>query len=73
MNYVIIGNGMAGLSAAEEIRKNDNEGRIIIIGGEEYLTYNRVKLSHFISKKEYSIKELLVHDENWYKERAIEV
>lgn len=73
MKYVIIGNGMAGLSAAEEIRKNDNEGRIIIIGGEEYLTYNRVKLSHFISKKEYSIKELLVHDENWYKERKIEV
>lgn len=73
MNYVIIGNGIAGLSAAEEIRKNDRNGRIIIISEEEYLTYNRVKLSHFISKKEYSIKDLLVHDESWYIERKIEV
>lgn len=73
MSYVIIGNGIAGLSAAEEIRKNDKNGRIIIISEEEYLTYNRVKLSHFISKKEYSIKDLLVHDENWYIERKIEV
>lgn len=73
MNYVIIGNGIAGVTAAEEIRKNDNKGRIIIIGGEEYLTYNRIKLSHFISKEDYSIEDLLVHDENWYKERQIEV
>jgi len=73
MNYVIVGNGIAGLSAAEEIRKNDTDGRIIIIGGEEYLTYNRVKLSHFISKEDYTIMDLLIHDENWYKERNIEV
>lgn len=73
MNYVIIGNGIAGLSAAEEIRKNDNLGRIIVISGEEYLTYNRVKLSHFISKEDYTLKDLLVHDENWYKDRKIEV
>ncbi|SHJ93444.1 NAD(P)/FAD-dependent oxidoreductase [Paramaledivibacter caminithermalis] len=73
MNYVIVGNGIAGLSAAEEIRKNDMEGKIILIGREEYLTYNRVKLSHFISKEDYSMDELLVYDENWYKERKIEV
>ncbi|WP_432662010.1 FAD-dependent oxidoreductase [Wukongibacter baidiensis] len=73
MIYVIIGNGIAGLSAAEEIRKNDNDGRIIIISGEEYLTYNRIKLSHYINKESYTIKDLLINDEKWYKDRNIEV
>lgn len=73
MNYIIIGNGIAGLSAAEEIRKNDDLGKIILISGEEYLTYNRVKLSHFISREDYALKDLLVHDTNWYKDRKIEV
>ncbi|WP_432405851.1 NAD(P)/FAD-dependent oxidoreductase [Wukongibacter sp. M2B1] len=73
MTYVIIGNGIAGLSAAEEIRKNDSDGRIIIISGEEYLTYNRVKLSHYINSESYTIKDLLLKDEIWYKDRSIEV
>lgn len=73
MIYVIIGNGIAGLSAAEEIRKNDGDGRIIIISGEEYLTYNRVKLSHYISKENYALEDLIVKGENWYKDRNIEV
>ncbi len=73
MIYVIIGNGIAGLSAAEEIRKNDSEGRILIISGEEYLTYNRVKLSHYISKENYTLKDLILKDEKWYKDRNIEV
>jgi len=42
--YVIIGNGIAGLSAAQEIRKLDSEGSITIVSSEEYLTYYRVKL-----------------------------
>lgn len=73
MIYVIVGNGIAGLSAAEEIRKNDNDGRIIVISEEKYLTYNRVKLSHFISKEDYTLKDLMIKDEKWYKDREIEV
>lgn len=70
--YVIIGNGIAGLSAAEEIRKADSQATIKIISQENYLTYYRVKLSHFISK-DPELKQLLIHDENWYKERNIEI
>ncbi|WZL73107.1 FAD-dependent oxidoreductase [Clostridiaceae bacterium 35-E11] len=70
--YVIIGNGIAGLSAAEEIRKTDSNATIKIISQEAYLTYYRVKLSHFISK-DPELKQLLIHDENWYKERNIEI
>ncbi|SCG83129.1 nitrite reductase (NAD(P)H) large subunit [Proteiniborus sp. DW1] len=72
LNYVIIGNGIAGLSAAKEIRNNDKEGNITIITSEEYLTYYRVKLSHYISKT-FDDDELLVNKKSWYEENNIEV
>ncbi|TCO77983.1 NAD(P)/FAD-dependent oxidoreductase [Marinisporobacter balticus] len=70
--YVIIGNGIAGLTAAAEIRKADETAIVKIISQENYLTYYRVKLSHYISK-DFEPKELFIHDENWYKEREIEL
>jgi len=72
INYVIVGNGIAGLSAAEAIRKNDENGRITIISAENYLTYYRVKLTHFISK-DFNDNELFIHNEQWYKERNIDL
>ncbi|WP_172856581.1 FAD/NAD(P)-binding oxidoreductase [Thermoanaerobacterium sp. RBIITD] len=39
MNYVIIGNGIAALSAAENIRKDDEDSKITIISNEPYYTY----------------------------------
>lgn len=70
--YFIIGNGIAGLSAAKEIRKNDALGSIVIITKEPYLTYWRIKLSELLPK-EVSEKELLVSKESWYEENNIQV
>lgn len=72
IKYLIIGNGITGLSAAEEIRKADPDGRIVICSEETISTYYRVKLSHFISKV-FEEKELLLHDDNWYEDRNIEL
>ena len=43
--YVIIGNGMAGISAAETIRSLDREGTIVIIAREEFPPYSRPLIS----------------------------
>jgi len=72
INYVIVGNGIAGLSAAEAICKNDENGRITIISAENYVTYYRVKLTHFISK-DFSDDELFIHNDQWYKDRNIDL
>ncbi|MCG4565809.1 FAD-dependent oxidoreductase [Anaerosalibacter bizertensis] len=72
VDYLIIGNGIAGLSAAEQIRKNDENGSITMISNEPYFTYYRVRLTDCISKK-VEDKELLVKKEEWYKEKNIEV
>ena len=70
--YLIVGNGIAGLSAAKEIRKNDTKGSILMVTKESYLTYWRMKLSELLPK---TIKKdgLLINNESWYKENNIEV
>ncbi len=49
-HYVIIGNGIAGLSAAQEIRRHDSEGRITIVSDEVEPTYYRASLSEWIAE-----------------------
>lgn len=69
---MIIGNGIAGLSAAKEIRNNDKEGSLTIISAEAYLTYYRVKLSRVLASK-LNEDSLLVNKEEWYKDNNIDV
>lgn len=70
MNYVLIGNGIAALSAAENIRKNDVDAKITMISNESYLTYYRLKLSHLLGQ-EYELNSLLVRPEKWYHDNNI--
>ncbi|TCU71614.1 nitrite reductase (NADH) large subunit [Tissierella praeacuta] len=70
--YLIIGNGIAGLAAAREIRAHDENGTIIMISSESTLTYYRVKLTEYMSK-EFTDEELLVSKENWYQDKNIKV
>lgn len=72
VKYLIIGNGITGLSAAEQIRKIDSKGSMLIISQEDLPTYYRVKLSHYISKT-FERDSLLVHDLKWYEDRNIEL
>ncbi|MFH0822877.1 MAG: FAD-dependent oxidoreductase [Pseudomonadota bacterium] len=43
--YVIIGNGIAGIGAAETIRSLDPQGSITIVAGEEFPPYSRPMIS----------------------------
>jgi len=70
--YLIMGNGIAGLAAAREIRAHDEKGTIIMISSESTLTYYRVKLTEYMSK-EFTDEELLVSKENWYQDKNIKV
>lgn len=70
-DYLIIGNGISGLSAAEEIRKNDENGSILIISEEKGHTYWRTRLSELIAK-DYTDEEILVKKDSWYKDKNIE-
>lgn len=49
--YVIVGNGVAGTTAAENLRKGDPNCRVTLIGDEPYPLYNRVALPPFIKRR----------------------
>ena len=51
MKYVIIGNSAAAVGAVEAIRKNDREGRIVIISCEKHHTYSRPLISYLLLGK----------------------
>ncbi|RME47755.1 MAG: NAD(P)/FAD-dependent oxidoreductase [Chloroflexi bacterium] len=48
-HFVIVGNGAAGLSAAEEIRRRDTQARITILSDEPHLFYSRPGLAYYLS------------------------
>lgn len=51
LKYVIIGNSAAAVGAVEAIRKNDREGRIVIISNESHHTYSRPLISYLLMGK----------------------
>ena len=72
MQYVIIGNGVAGTTAAANIRKFDNEGKIIIISDETYPFYSRIRLPEFLSGA-VDEKGLIIKKDTWYAENRIDL
>src|SRR3989344_6733784 len=44
-DYLIIGGGVAGTTAAETIRSRDKDGSIVIVSTEPYPLYSRIMLS----------------------------
>ena len=69
-NYLIIGNGVAGTTAAENIRKLDKEGDITIISDEGSPFYYRLRLNEYLSG-ELDENGLIVKEEQWYKGQDI--
>ncbi|MDO4562570.1 MAG: FAD-dependent oxidoreductase [Clostridia bacterium] len=70
MKYVIIGNGAAAISAAEEIRKNDTEGTIELFSHEKYHTYSRPLISYYLCG-ETDEKRMLYRSADFYEKMRI--
>jgi nitrite reductase (NADH) large subunit len=68
---IVIGNGMAGCRAVEEILKRD-PGRyeIAIFGAEPRVNYNRIMLSPVLAG-EKSFEDIIINDETWYRDNDI--
>jgi NAD(P)H-nitrite reductase large subunit len=71
-SYVIIGNGIAGTSAAETIRKADATARIVLIAEEPYPLYNRVALPPYLKLK-VTEKKVLMRTVEQHQQRDIEL
>src|SRR3954471_19817362 len=71
-NLVVIGNGMAGARAVEEVlaRGGADQFDITMFGDEPYGNYNRILLSHILSGVQ-DTSEIFINPLDWYRENAI--
>jgi len=68
---VVIGNGMAGCRAVEEILARDpSRYAITIFGAEPRVNYNRIMLSPVLAG-EKSFAEIVINGPEWYAENGI--
>ena len=77
---MILGNGIAGQTCAEELRANDPDCSIVMIAAERHPLYNRVALPRFLrgqvreekvlmrTVEDYAAKGLEIHFETWATE-----
>ncbi len=70
MKYIIIGNGTAGMSAAQAIRKNDEKGEITMISRSSHLHYYRPGLIDYLSG-EKPVEKLVTFKEDFYEKNRI--
>ena len=68
--YVIIGNGIAGTTAADTLRKNDPNCDIHLLTNEPYPLYNRVSLPRFLQGVIVE-QRVMIRDFAWHEQRNI--
>ena len=69
---MILGNGIAGQTCAEELRLQDPECSIVMIAAERHPLYNRVALPRYLRGQVREEKVLMRTVEN-YAERNLEI
>ena len=70
---VIVGAGLAGAKAAETLREEGFDGRIVLLGAERERPYERPPLSKEYLRGEAGPAKPFVHDADFYEEHAIEL
>jgi 3-phenylpropionate/trans-cinnamate dioxygenase ferredoxin reductase subunit len=71
--FVIVGAGLAGAKAAETLRDEGFDGRVVLVGAEDARPYERPPLSKEYLRGEVGREKVYVHDEGFYGERDIEL
>jgi 3-phenylpropionate/trans-cinnamate dioxygenase ferredoxin reductase component len=71
--HVIVGASLAGAKAAETLREEGFDGRVVLVGSEDERPYERPPLSKDYLRGEVCREKVYVHDERFYAEHDIEL
>ncbi|GAA3181725.1 FAD-dependent oxidoreductase [Blastococcus jejuensis] len=71
--HVIVGGGLAGAKAAETLRAEGFDGRVVLIAAEAELPYERPPLSKGYLLGSAEREKARVHDAGWYEEHDVEL
>jgi 3-phenylpropionate/trans-cinnamate dioxygenase ferredoxin reductase subunit len=71
--HIIVGASLAGAKAAETLRAEGFDGRVVLVGAEDERPYERPPLSKDYLRGEVGREKVYVHDESFYAEHDIEL
>jgi 3-phenylpropionate/trans-cinnamate dioxygenase ferredoxin reductase subunit len=71
--FVIVGASLAGAKAAETLREEGFDGRVVLVGAEEQRPYERPPLSKDYLRGEAELENVYVHPHGFYAEHDIEL
>jgi 3-phenylpropionate/trans-cinnamate dioxygenase ferredoxin reductase component len=71
--HIIVGASLAGAKAAETLRDEGFDGRVVLVGAEDERPYERPPLSKDYLRGEVGREKVYVHDESFYAEHDIEL
>jgi 3-phenylpropionate/trans-cinnamate dioxygenase ferredoxin reductase subunit len=72
-SVVIVGAGLAGAQAAQTLRADGYDGRLVLLGAERERPYERPPLSKAVLRGEADRDSVFVHDAAFYDARSIEL
>ena len=73
LKLVVVGNGMAGMRAVDELLKLAPDlYDITVIGKEPYGNYNRIMLSPVLAGEKH-FNDIVLHTPEWYTKQGIEL
>ena len=73
MTIVVVGAGLAGGTAVTELREQGYDGRLVLLGAEPHLPYERPPLSKSYLMGKDPFEKAFVHDAAWYEEHDVDV
>ncbi|MGW2159950.1 NAD(P)/FAD-dependent oxidoreductase [Nonomuraea sp. NPDC001699] len=73
VTIVIAGGGLAAAKAAEALREEGFDGRLVLVGSETHLPYERPPLSKDYLQGGAERDKIFVHDRSWYAEHDVEL
>ena len=71
-SYVVVGDGIAGSSAAETLRERDPNASITVLTEEGEALYNRILIKEY-AKGKLPEAPISIHDESWYEDNDVDL
>jgi 3-phenylpropionate/trans-cinnamate dioxygenase ferredoxin reductase component len=71
--FLIVGASLTGAKAAETLRAESFDGRVVLVGHERSRPYERPPLSKTYLRGESELEKIFVHSDGYYAEHGIEL